>query len=124
MLTSAPPIGNAHGAFSPPDANGALAACAGDVEGGEILRHLQEKGEIVDIGGGLLFHGDTLQRAEELIRERIASSGELVSSDFRDLTGTTRKFAIPLLEYFDTVGLTVRLDNKRVLRDHGPKTRQ
>jgi len=107
------------GGFSPPDPAEALAALPDPASGKEILRHLKEKGDLVEVGPGLLFHTKTLARAEAYIREEITRNGELVSADFRDHVGTTRKFAIPLLEYFDTAGLTLRLDNIRVLREHG-----
>ncbi len=108
--------------FSPPD-RGAAEASIGGPEGfaGEIVRHLLETGELVDIGGGMIFHSETLAETEGIIRRKIASEGRLVSAEFRDLVGTTRKFAIPLLEYYDARGLTIRLDNIRVLREHGGK---
>ena len=36
-------------------------------------------------------------------------------SEFRDLAGTTRKYALPLLEYFDSKRVTRRLGDERVL---------
>jgi selenocysteine-specific elongation factor len=108
------------GGFSPPDPRTAGEDLAvGEETAAEVMRHLRETGELVDIGKGLLFHRDILAKAEGLIRDRIAEKGELVSAEFRDLVGTTRKYAIPLLEHFDAVGLTLRLDNIRVLREHG-----
>ncbi|MGB5687453.1 MAG: SelB C-terminal domain-containing protein [Candidatus Electrothrix sp.] len=35
---------------------------------------------------------------------------------FKDLTGLSRKFSIPLLEYFDKIKLTIRVGDKRILR--------
>ncbi|MCS6949915.1 MAG: SelB C-terminal domain-containing protein, partial [bacterium] len=35
--------------------------------------------------------------------------------EFRDLTGSSRKFVVPLLEYFDSVRLTRRVGDVRVL---------
>jgi len=41
----------------------------------------------------------------------------LASNEAKDLIGATRKYVIPLLEYFDQAGLTLRDDSSRVLKD-------
>ncbi len=108
--------------FSPPERAAAEASLQAAPElAAEAVRHLLETGELVDIGGGMIFHSSVIASAEKLIRDRISADGKLVSAEFRDMVGTTRKFAIPLLEYFDRKGLTMRLDNIRVLREHGQK---
>ena len=38
------------------------------------------------------------------------------AATFRDLVGTSRKYVIPLLEHLDDLGVTQRVENKRVLR--------
>ena len=47
---------------------------------------------------------------------RLRREGEIDAQRFKDLTGLTRKFSIPLLEYFDRIKLTIRIDDRRVLR--------
>jgi selenocysteine-specific elongation factor len=42
--------------------------------------------------------------------------GELDAQSFKELTGLSRKFAIPLLEWFDKERVTLRVGDKRVLR--------
>ena len=42
--------------------------------------------------------------------------GSIDAQSFKELTGLTRKFAIPLLEYFDREKLTLRIGDRRVLR--------
>jgi selenocysteine-specific elongation factor len=41
---------------------------------------------------------------------------EITPIEFKDLLGVSRKFAIPLLEYFDGQKVTIRVGDKRVLR--------
>jgi len=41
---------------------------------------------------------------------------EIIVAEFRDLAKTSRKFAVPILEYFDSQKLTQRIGDKRVLR--------
>ena len=64
-----------------------------------------------------IFHSPA---AVDDIREKLASflkaNGEITPLEFRELTGLSRKFMIPLLEYFDQEKLTIRVGDKRVLR--------
>ena len=55
---------------------------------------------------------------EEVTRQLVNylnKNGEIDVSTFRSLIGTTRKFAVPLLNYFDTQGITIRQGDVRVL---------
>ncbi len=81
-----------------------------------LLHYLLETGVLVEIDENVLLHRDRIAQAEAMIREEIAAKGELISADFRDRLGTTRKFVIPLLDYFDSIGLTIREGSSRVLR--------
>jgi selenocysteine-specific elongation factor len=57
-----------------------------------------------------------VQRGIERIRQFINSQGPLKVSDFRTLLDTSRKYAVPFLEYCDRQGLTRRQGDVRVLR--------
>jgi len=81
-----------------------------------LLTVLRERGTLVEVEPGLCFHREAIARAQELLVTELQRRGELLSPEFRDLLGTTRKWAIPLLDYFDRQGVTVRLNGKRVLR--------
>ena len=52
-------------------------------------------------------------RVTALLRER----KEITPQDIKDLLGISRKYAIPLLEYLDAQRVTVRVGDKRVLRE-------
>jgi selenocysteine-specific elongation factor len=43
--------------------------------------------------------------------------GKATPANFRDMTGLTRKYIIPLMEYFDMTKLTVRTGEHRILRE-------
>jgi len=64
-----------------------------------------------------IFHSPA---AVEGIRAKLVSflkeKGEISPLEFREITGLSRKFMIPLLEYFDQEKLTIRVGDKRVLR--------
>ena len=62
------------------------------------------------------FHAPAIQALQEEVVAFIRREGEIDAQRFKELTGLTRKFSIPLLEYFDKIKLTIRIDDKRVLR--------
>ncbi len=57
-----------------------------------------------------------LDRVRVAISENCERNGQLVIPELRTVLGTTRKFLIPLLEYFDAQGLTLRQGGHRVLK--------
>jgi selenocysteine-specific elongation factor len=102
------------GGFHPPAA-AELAAQTGakpaDVE--RLLRILREHGRAVLVPEGIVFHRDAVDRARTLLVDHLRQQGRLESVDFKYLLDTTRKFALPLLDYFDRVGVTRRVGNTR-----------
>ncbi len=85
-----------------------------------LLRILQEHQRLAPVGEGLLFHQDAIQAARRLLVEHIRKEGRLESVDFKYLLETTRKFALPLLDYFDRTGLLRRAGNTRFLKTPPP----
>lgn len=77
---------------------------------------LFETGRLVDVGEGVVFHREAVERARGLILELFRESEELAATDARQKLGTTRRYAIPLLNHFDATGLTQRRGDRRVLR--------
>ena len=82
----------------------------------QLLGTLQEHGRLVAVSSDLLFHRDAVERARELLADFIRREGRLESVKFKYVLATTRKFAIPLLDYFDRIGVTVRVSNTRFLK--------
>lgn len=81
----------------------------------EILDLLVQRGEVIRVTQDLYFHHETIERAERTVREYIGKNGKITVSEFRDATGSTRKYALPILEYFDSKKVTRRLGDERVL---------
>jgi selenocysteine-specific elongation factor len=80
-----------------------------------LIKLLEDEGLIVRVSPGLFFHKQALEKAKELAQTEIEKSGPLNPSRFKELLGTTRKYAIPLLEYFDKIKFTKRVGDGRVL---------
>jgi len=80
-----------------------------------MLRVGQDQGVFARIGEGLYYHRETLARARKLVEDHIRQHGSITVSQFRDLTGSSRKYALPVLEYFDSIRFTRRIGDERVL---------
>lgn len=63
-----------------------------------------------------VFHSQRIQEAEEKMRDHLANQSTLSVADARELLNSSRKWLVPLLEYFDKRGLTRREGDARVLR--------
>ena len=82
----------------------------------QVIDMLLTKGTLIKINESLSFHTSAIQALQEEVVTFIRREGEIDAQRFKDLTGLTRKFSIPLLEYFDKIKLTIRIEDKRVLR--------
>jgi selenocysteine-specific elongation factor len=82
-----------------------------------LLRSLTESAELVRIENFYLTSaGATEARAR--VREHIQEHGPVTVAQIRDLLGTTRKYAVPLCEWLDGTGATLRRGDVRLL---GPR---
>ena len=108
-------------ALEPPTFDEALLNVAGvpDREHGrKILQLLIEGGLLVQVNGDLFFH----RAALELLKERLAEYGSrheperlIDVASFKEMASISRKYAIPLLEYFDRERVTRRAGDKRII---------
>ncbi len=80
-----------------------------------VLGLLVDQGTVVKLKDEVLFHRETVEEAKRIIAEAIRARGPIEAAQVRDLTGTSRKYVIPLLEHLDDVGFTRRVENRRVL---------
>ena len=66
-------------------------------------------------GEGLLVHRDHLEALKLQVRERWPAGSKIEVGAFKDLTGLSRKYVIPLLEYLDREKVTRRAGNDRIV---------
>jgi len=81
-----------------------------------LVHTLQEHQRLVSVGEGCIFHCEAIEQARTLLVDHIQKEGRLESVQFKYLLNTTRKFALPLLDYFDRIGLLRRVGNTRYLK--------
>jgi len=107
-------------AFHPPDVeDAARRAGIPDERAAWALKTLLEHGRLVEVAEGLVFHSEAVQRAQAALVSYIRKEGKLESVKFKYVLDTTRKYAIPLLDYFDRIGVTSRVGNTRHLKGPG-----
>lgn len=82
----------------------------------EVLALLLHEQQLVKVSETLYFHSQVLEQLGLDMTKFIQKEGEIDAPRFKDLTGLTRKYSIPLLEYFDRIKLTIRIGDKRKLR--------
>ena len=82
-----------------------------------LLGMAEERGQLVRVNRRILLHAEARDQLVDSVRRHFRDSPELTVADLKKLTGTTRKYAVPLLEYLDQHGHTVRVGDKRVQPD-------
>jgi selenocysteine-specific elongation factor len=104
------------GGFSPPD-----MAALGTIAGArvavvpELLALLRDEERIVEITPQLFLDFDWGVELRRRVVEKLGMDGTMTMSDLRDLLGTSRKYAVPIGEYLDRIGLTERDGDSRRL---------
>ena len=82
----------------------------------EIIKLLTSQGRLIKVKEDLLFHRSLIEMLKEKLVDYLRQHNEISVPQFKDLTQTSRKFAIPLMEYFDASRVTVRVGENRRLR--------
>lgn len=83
----------------------------------DMLMVLVSRNDMVKVNEDLYFTTEVLGQLKIDLYEFIQREGDIDAPRFKELTGLTRKFSIPLLEHFDKEKLTLRVGDKRILRE-------
>jgi selenocysteine-specific elongation factor len=87
-----------------------------DKDAKDLLKLLSDEGRVVRINDSLYLDKAVLEAIKADLVKHLQEKKEIVVGEFRDIAKTSRKFAVPMLEYFDSQKLTQRVGDKRVLR--------
>lgn len=98
--------------FSPPGEADLRAEAKTDAS---FLAALAAEGEIVDVGSGLYFAREAYVKVCRQVIECVRADGEVTVARVRDVLGTSRKYALALLEHMDAERVTQRRGDARVL---------
>ena len=81
----------------------------------KIIQLLLKENVLVKISDEMVVHHITLKKLIEDVKNRKEKNPKLGVGDFKDLTGVSRKYAIPLLEYLDRQRITRRVGEDRLI---------
>jgi selenocysteine-specific elongation factor len=96
----------------------ALGLDAGELR--EVLAHLEREGSLLRAPGELWFDRVAVDELRAHVVAALEAQGSLDTAAYKELIGTSRKYAVPLMELFDAEHLTVRRGDTRVLRRSPP----
>ena len=80
----------------------------------ELLDSLVDN-TIIRLDADLVLHRDVLAKAIEKEMNTLKMLRKWHLREFRDMTGSSRKYSMAILEYIDKLGITRRVENYRVL---------
>ena len=80
----------------------------------EILESLIDN-TIVRLDADLVLHANVLKEAIQKVENHFSANEQMGLAEFRDISGSSRKYSMAILEYLDKLGITRRVENYRVL---------
>jgi selenocysteine-specific elongation factor len=81
----------------------------------ELIAALAQRGDVVRIGTEAVFLPEAVARFARAVVDELAASGSITVARARDLSGSSRKHVLPLLQFLDDRGLTRRQGDDRIL---------
>jgi selenocysteine-specific elongation factor len=82
----------------------------------DVMLLLVEEGQIVKTKDDLYFHVDAITELKNRLVDFLKAHGDITTPQFKEMTGASRKYVIPLIEYFDASKVTLRVGDSRKLR--------
>ena len=79
-----------------------------------LLHILKDRGETCQVSSKLWYHNEVMNKLQNALKSSFGDSGGFNVGQFKKLTNTSRKHAIPLLEYLDSQRFTDRDGDRRV----------
>jgi selenocysteine-specific elongation factor len=103
------------GNLQPPSVKEAMEkAGAATARKDELYNYLQSTGLLVKVSEELYFSKEAYEKALSFLHRHFAKNEKLTLAQFRDITGSSRKFVQALLEHFDQAKITRRVEDHRV----------
>lgn len=82
----------------------------------DVCQAMIRGGKLTKISDDVIMHSSIVENALNLLKDHLKTYGTITVSEFRQLVNTTRKYAVPFLEYCDKIGFTIREgDNRRLV---------
>ena len=82
----------------------------------DVMNLLVKDGFIIKAKDDLFFGADAVRELKGRLVNYLETNGEITTPQFKEMAGCSRKYLIPLLEYFDATNVTIRVGDSRKLR--------
>ncbi len=109
----------AQGWLTPPNLKDVLQG-VDPKQGQQVVAVLVNEGVLVKVKNQLYYHAAALDEIRSRLVDYLQKHERMGAGQFKELTGLSRKYVIPLLEYFDSQQLTMRVGDERILRGQPP----
>jgi len=83
----------------------------------DVLMLLVEQGKITKVKEDLYFSKQAIEDLKKRLVDFFQTRDELTTTEFKEIAGVSRKYLIPLIEYFDSKNVTIRVGDSRRLRN-------
>jgi selenocysteine-specific elongation factor len=83
----------------------------------DLLLLMLEEGTLIKVKEDLFFHKSVIDDLKKGLVSYLKANGEITTPQFKEMTGVSRKYTIPLIEFFDTSKVTIRIGDIRKLRE-------
>jgi len=101
--------------FSPPGVYEIEAAYAKEKKTcRQVLQSLVECGELILLTPQIFIHANSFEQAKDIFLNAVAGGGEVTLAQFRDKAGTSRKYAMAILECFDKLKISKKVGDTRI----------
>lgn len=92
--------------FTPPDTEEILKSYASKEDTLALIGNLIDNQQLIRLNDQINIHPMYMEQAKDFIVKTITSEGSLKLADFRDHINSSRKYAVAILDYFDSIKLT------------------
>ncbi len=80
-----------------------------------LLEHLYNEHRLIRLDKKVVLSREHLKKAQDMVVDDIKEHGKLDSGNFKNAIGSSRKYALAILDYLDARGVTIRTGNERTL---------
>ncbi len=102
------------GGFAPPSLDDVAKEFAKEKSFKQVLEAMVNDGRLIKLTDQIIYHADVYEKALKLAQDFVAEHGQITLGETRDLMGSSRKYTLALLEYWDRKNITKKVGEARV----------